>query len=75
MTLFSSSLLPFYPMAVFQNCAFFDCTGSIVGLHKNPFPPPNECIDCIKSIYYRAVRKYAEKYWLTSIFSNKEIVK
>lgn len=58
-------------MALFQNCVS-DCTGVIIALH-NPVSFSNECIECIKSMYYCAVRKYAEKYWLISIFLIKEI--
>ena len=52
---------------------FFDCTGVIIGLHNSFFSPSNECTNCIKSTYYCAVRMYAEKYWLISIFLIKEI--
>lgn len=67
---FLSSLLT--PWQCFK-AVFFDCTGVIIGLRNSVFFPPNECIDCIKSMCYCAVRRYAEKYWPISIFLIKEI--
>lgn len=52
------------PWQCFETVFFFYCAQVIIGLQNSVFfSPSNECIDCLKRMYYCAVRKYAEKYW------------